>query len=161
MPSLNLRKLQVKYIGISTPEGPSIPRRYTLTHSDQTGDLFLSIGTTYDQNAIAGWYTRLMRDEVLAEYRLEGAEPILHVHCHVSGGLVFGFAGWRYRIFVYHLPGVLEAFRYGDTAFLSAHPCLEQAPIRVHFHSIRARYRRVEDWGSLQDYKIFEGHNET
>lgn len=32
----------------------------------------------------AGWYIRLLRDEVLAEWRWEGA-PALHVHCHVSG----------------------------------------------------------------------------
>jgi hypothetical protein len=152
--SLNLKKLHVKFIGESTSDGPCLPRRYTLTHSDQTGDLFLSIGTEFDQRAISGWYTRLMRDEVLAEYQLEGDAPSLHVHCHVSGGLVFGFAGWRYQIFKYHLPGVLEAFRFGDAAFIRANPSYDQASIQVHFHSLRPRYRRVEAWGSLQDYKI-------
>ena len=33
----------------------------------------------------AGWYVRLLRDEVLAEWQLDGASPALHVHCHVSG----------------------------------------------------------------------------
>ncbi len=33
----------------------------------------------------AGWYVRLLRDEVLAEWQLDGPSPTLHVHCHVSG----------------------------------------------------------------------------
>jgi len=35
--------------------------------------------------AAAGWYIRLLRDEVLAEWGLEGGAPVLHVYCHVSG----------------------------------------------------------------------------
>lgn len=40
-----------------------MPRAYTLTHSDRTGDLFLSIGPKHDEAQVAGLYTRLMRDE--------------------------------------------------------------------------------------------------
>jgi hypothetical protein len=45
-----------------------------------------------------------MRDEVLAEWRDEADGAVLHVYCHVSGGLVFGSAGWRYAIFRRELP---------------------------------------------------------
>ena len=35
---------------------------------------------------VAGWYIRLLRDEVLAEWVVEGGSaPQLHVYCHVSG----------------------------------------------------------------------------
>jgi hypothetical protein len=44
-------------------------RCYTLTHSDTTGELFLTIGPDFDRAQISGLYTRLMRDEVLAEWR--------------------------------------------------------------------------------------------
>jgi hypothetical protein len=152
----HLKKLRVSYIGEATAERPVSPRCYTLTHSDLTGDLFLSIGTGFDKQAVSGWYTRLMRDEVLAEYRFEGQKPELHVFCHVSGGLVFGPAAWRYRIFKYHLPGVLEAFRYGDSAFIQANPHFDQAHIRVYFKSHRPRFNRVEDWGLLTDYNILK-----
>ena len=64
----------------------SLPRRYTLTHSDVTGDLFLTIAKDYDRDQINGWYTRLMHDEVLAEWLQEGGEYSLHLYCHVSGG---------------------------------------------------------------------------
>ena len=46
----------------------SLPRRYTLTHSDVTGELFLTIARDYDKKQIGGWYTRFMRDEVLGEW---------------------------------------------------------------------------------------------
>jgi hypothetical protein len=132
-------------------EGPVIPRCYTLTHSDTTGELFLTIGQEYDEEQISGWYTRFMRDEVLAEWREGDEGPGLHVHCHVSGGLVFGPTGFRDAIFRRELPLVLEAFRYGDRALFAAHPELDHAPIRVRFH---ARYRRVERWGTPADYQI-------
>ena len=68
MSQLNPQKLQVKFAEGITPYGPVIPRAYTLTHSDSTGELFLTVGLQYDHRQISGWYTRLMRDEVLAEW---------------------------------------------------------------------------------------------
>jgi hypothetical protein len=95
-----------------------------------------------------------MRDEVLAEWQDDGDGPCLHVYCHVSGGLVLGTAGWRYAIFRHELPLVLEALRHGDRQLFAAHPELDQAPIKIHFHSRRRRYRRVERWGTPADYRI-------
>ncbi|MBN1138394.1 MAG: staygreen family protein [Anaerolineae bacterium] len=154
MSRLNPSKLHVRFAAGATPEGPAVPRRYTLTHSDSTGELFLTIGADYDREQISGWYTHLMRDEVLAEWGEEESGPALHVHCHVSGGLVVGWAGMRDAIFRQELPLVLESFRYGDAGLFAAHPELDQAPIRVHFHSPRARYDRVEVWGSPAQYKV-------
>jgi hypothetical protein len=131
-----------------------MPRRYTLTHSDTSGDLFLTIGQEYDWKQISGWYTRLMRDEVLAEWCKEKDGAALHVYCHVSGGLVFGTASWRYAIFGRELPLVLEAFRHGDRQLFEAHPGLDHAPIEIHFRSHRRRYRRKERWGTPSDYRL-------
>lgn len=146
-------KLHVRLAKGAGPDGPVVPRRYTLTHSDATGDLFLTVGPDYDQKQISGWYTRLMRDEVLAEWRDESDGPALHLFCHVSGGLVFGGAGMRYDIFRRELPLVLEAFRYGDRELFLAHPQLDQAAIWVHFHSANRRYQKTEPWGTLADYR--------
>ena len=144
---LKPEKLHVRFLAGATAEGPVTPRRYTLTHSDATGDLFLTIGPDYDREQISGWYTRLLRDEVLAEWGHDEDGPALHVTCHVSGGLVLGPAGWRYRIFQRELPLVLESFRYGDRRLLEAHPELDQAAILIHFQATRRRYRRTERWG--------------
>lgn len=154
MSRLRAEKLQVRFAGGVEADGPVAPRCYTLTHSDLTGDLFLTMGLEYDRKQVSGWYTRLMRDEVLAEWRDDGDGPCLHVFCHVSGGLVMGTARWRYAIFRHELPLVLEAFRHGDRKLFEANPHLEQAPILVHFRSRRRRYRRVERWGTPADYRL-------
>lgn len=154
MSRLKPHKLHVKFASGAESEGPVAPRRYTLTHSDTTGDLFLTIGAQYDRKQISGWYTRLMRDEVLAEWQDDEDGAALHVHCHVSGGLVVGPAGWRYAIFRQELPLVLEAFRFGDQALFESQAELDGSPIWVHFHASQRRYDRTEKWGVPGDYRL-------
>jgi len=153
MSKLNPDKLNVQFQDGTSKEGPLHPRKYTLTHSDSTGDLFLTIGSVYNRPQISGWYTRLMRDEVLAEWIVDGDERALHVHCHVSGGLVFGPAGWRDSILKQHLPMVIEAFYFGDRYLLESNPELGESKVYVHFYSSRSKYNRVEEWGILNDYR--------
>jgi len=145
-------KLHVSFARGVSARGPIVPRAYTLTHSDSTGDLFLTVGAEHDRRQISGWYTRLLRDEVLAEWSQEDG-PRLEVHCHVSGGLVLGRAEWRYNIFRGHLPMVIEAFRCGDRELFAAHPELDDAPVSVRFHSTAPRFDLNEAWGELGDYR--------
>ena len=145
MTHLNREMLHIDIAGTISESDPVVPRAYTLTHSDSTGELFLTIDRVHNYPQISGWYTRLMRDEVLAEWQFLN-EPSFHVHCHVSGGFLFGSAGWRNSIFRKHIPMVLQAFRYGDRDLFSAHPELDHAQIFVHFHSTQSKYNRTEDW---------------
>ena len=154
MSRLKPHRLHVSFSTGTSPIEPLAPRCYTLTHSDTTGDLFLTVGLEFDRAQISGLYTRFMRDEVLAQWRDGVGGPALHVYCHVSGGFVFGTAGFRYAIFQRELPLVLEAFRYGDKRFLEARPELDQAPVLVHFRSKRRKYNRVERWGTLSRYRF-------
>jgi magnesium dechelatase len=153
MDHLNPDKLHVDFINGANADGPINPRTYTLTHSDMTGDLFLTISQRYNFSQVSGFYTRLMRDEVLAQWDVnEGVS--LHVHCHVSGGLVFGGPKMRYRIFKYSMPMVLEAFRYGDRVLLSLYPKLATGKIILHFHARQKKFNKDEAWGVLDDYKV-------
>jgi hypothetical protein len=152
MEHLDPSKLSVSFLPGAHPRGPIIPRAYTLTHSDTTGDLFLAIGPTYHSSQILGWYTRLMRDEVLACWQEEEGFS-LHVHCHVSGGLVFGGSRWREAIFRKHLPMVLEAFRYGDRDLVDEIPHLGLAPVLVFFHAREKQLNRTEEMGMFDDYR--------
>jgi hypothetical protein len=152
MSRLKPEKLHIKYKNETAPDAFHLPRRYTLTHSDATGDLFLTVGKDYDMEAIRGFYTRLMRDEILAEWLERGSGPELHLYCHVSGGFVFGTAGFRYNIFRRELPLVLEAICYGEQALFTAQPSLKSTPIFVHFQSRQKRYNHVESWGKSEDY---------
>lgn len=76
-----------------------LPRTYTLTHSIRIGELFQSIAKQYNLSQISGWYTRLMREEVLVRWESDDDLISLHVTCHVRGGLIIGTAGWRESIF--------------------------------------------------------------
>jgi hypothetical protein len=149
------KKLHVKYLPGTDSCVLAIPRLYTLTHSDITGDLFLTIGPHYDTEEISKLYTRLMRDEVLAELKEEHDGLVLNVYCHVSGGFVLGKAGWRYSIFRSELPLALEALRYGDKSLFDQNPELDQVPVFIHFRSSDRRYNKIEPWGIIADYKHY------
>ncbi|MBK5108132.1 MAG: staygreen family protein [Anaerolineales bacterium] len=153
MSELNPNKLSITFMDGVSAKDPIIPRAYTLTHSDTSGDLYLSIGQVYNNPQIFGWYTRLMRDEVLAEWQFDN-QPSFHVHCHVSGSIVLGSASWRYAIFCQHMRMVLEAFRFGDNDLFEVHPNLDRAKIWVHFHSKNERYNKIEEWGQFKEFRL-------
>jgi hypothetical protein len=148
---LSLEHLQVKFMPEVDSKGPVENRCYTLTHSDFTGKLFLSIGLNFDKKVVSGLYTRLMRDEVLAEWLKEGNDYSLHVYCHVSGGIIIGTAGWRDSIFRRELPLVLRCLCNGDRNLFEAYPKLGDSPIFVHFNSSKTKYNKIEQWGTPKD----------
>jgi hypothetical protein len=142
----------VTYLAGTSSDELVLPRRHTLTHSDGTGELFLSIGSEYDIKQISRLYTKLMRDEALAEFISEGDIMEFRVYCHVSGGLVFGMASWRYDIFRSELPLVLEAFRYGDRTLFEHNAKLDNIPIKIHFKSNNSRFNTIEHWGTMAEH---------
>jgi hypothetical protein len=152
MARLDPEKLHVSYLPGVTPDEFTLPRRYTLTHSDRTGELFLSVGSGYDTSRTSRLYTRLMRDEVLAEFVRTRDDLEFRTYCHVSGGLVFGTARWRYNIFRAELPLVLEAMRYGDRALFEQNRRLDDVPVTVVFRSTNKRFNKAERWGTLSDF---------
>ncbi|RLN33362.1 senescence-inducible chloroplast stay-green protein 1 [Panicum miliaceum] len=152
-------KLKVLFLGVDEESGkpgkqPTVlPRTYTLTHSDVTASLTLAVSHTINRAQLQGWYNRLQRDEVVAEWKKVRGRMSLHVHCHISGGhfLLDLIAGLRYYIFRKELPVVLKAFVHGDGDLFSRHPELEEATVWVYFHSNLPRFNRVECWGPLRD----------
>ena len=78
-------------------------------------------------------YTRLLRDEVLAEWREDG----LHVHCNVSveGHWWISWAkSLRALVFRQKLPLVLDTLRSAERDLLMTSPQLLKAPVYVNFH---------------------------
>ena len=57
-------KLKVSFKDNIGKSRPIMPRKYTLTHSDETAELFLSIGNKYDLDKI----NYSVRDEVLGSW---------------------------------------------------------------------------------------------
>lgn len=148
MKRLNPDKLYVEFGTDVTVTEPVIGRKYTLTHSDTTGDLFLSIGIQFAYDKI-----NAMRDEVLAEWRMNNEFPFLYVYVYVDGQFGAEAAAVRDKVFRRELPLALEAIRYGDRKFFAFNSDLDNAPIWVHFDSTDPKYNRFENWGTPEDYK--------
>ncbi|MFX1462336.1 MAG: staygreen family protein [Promethearchaeota archaeon] len=154
MSSLNPEKLHVVYKDSIDANKLILPRKYTLTHSDSTGDLFLTIGTEFEYKQISSLYTRFMRDEVLAEWQENKGQYELHVYVHVSGGFIFGWASMRDKIFRHHLPLVFQSIKYGDKLLYVSNPSLNDSPIFVHFNSKNKKYNKIEKLGQIKDIVI-------
>jgi hypothetical protein len=150
MVDLNPTKLHVVFNDSVESNKLKLPRKYTLTHSDSTGDLFLTIGSDYDHKQISSLYTRFMRDEVLAEWEKKDNHYELHLYLHVSGGFVFGWASLRDRIFRSHLPLVFQTILYGDRKLFENTPELMNSQIYVHFLSKNKKYNKIENFGQLR-----------
>ena len=147
---LNPEKLSVEFRRGISPISPIIPRRYTLTHSDITAELFLTIGLVYAQDKITS-----MRDEVLAQWQNWRNQYFLKVFLQVDGESGSEASAIRNMIFRRELPLALEAIRYGDSEFFNAHPQLDYSPIIVYFNSSIPSYNKIENWGTPADYKIY------
>eukprot|EP00197_Chlamydomonas_leiostraca_P002192 CAMPEP_0202858016 /NCGR_PEP_ID=MMETSP1391-20130828/720_1 /ASSEMBLY_ACC=CAM_ASM_000867 /TAXON_ID=1034604 /ORGANISM="Chlamydomonas leiostraca, Strain SAG 11-49" /LENGTH=407 /DNA_ID=CAMNT_0049536881 /DNA_START=150 /DNA_END=1374 /DNA_ORIENTATION=- len=156
-PPFQPEKLSVTYDADASMGCPSLlTRRYTLTHNDITGDLKLTVGSDYNLEQISGFYTRLLRDEVIAEWMF-GPQPSLHIYCHVSGE-----ERWlappmlRNYIFRREMPLVLETLMYADRQLLSQQPQLRQAQVFVHFQSSEEELDTVELWGTLGERRTWQ-----
>ncbi|XP_058089810.1 protein STAY-GREEN homolog, chloroplastic [Magnolia sinica] len=147
-------KLKVVFLGEEKEKHPGIiPRIYTVTHCDLTANLTLAISDTINIAQLSGWYNKLQRDDVVADWKKVKEEMSLHVHCHVSGAhpLLELAAEFRYHIFTKELPLVLKAVIYGDSVLFNEHPELMEAQVWVYFHSNLNKYNRIECWGPLKD----------
>lgn len=148
MKRLNPDKLSVEYRGQLTPTSPIRPRKYTLTHSDTTGELFLTVGPTYAEDKVTS-----QRDEVRGEWQYKNKEYILYLTVYINGEFGPIKAAVRNRIFRRELPLAIEAIRFGERDFFQAHPILDQAPIYIYFESSYPYFDTTECWGTPADYK--------
>ncbi|MDD2494306.1 MAG: staygreen family protein [Tissierellia bacterium] len=148
MSRLDPKKLHVEYVGATSTE-PIIPRRYTLTHSDVTADLYLTIGLDF-----AYFKLNPMRDEVMGEWILNDENYFYYVYLYVDGKFIPEVKAIREAVFRRELPLAFEAIRYGDNEFFNTHQELDYVPIIVYFLSIDPMFNKVEYWGTFSDYKI-------
>ena len=145
MSYFNPEKLYIKYSDSS--ELDILSRKYTLTHSDFTGELFLTIGKVYDYKKLKQFSVRFMRDEVLAEWLINNRHYELHIYVHISGGFICGGAGFRDKIIRSHLPLVFDIFRFVEREKLNNDSSLRGAEFVVHFESRRKKYHKIERTG--------------
>ena len=146
--TFNPEKLSVNFINETTLTQPVIPRRYTLTHSDVTGELFLDIGTNFAWEKI-----NPTRDEVLGEWRLDEHCLWFFINIYIDQGeFPIDAARKRNEIFKRELPTALTAIRYSDRSLFTAHPYLDYAPILIQFNSQRDSLKTLENWGTFEHF---------
>ncbi|HCW03160.1 MAG TPA: hypothetical protein DGK91_00650 [Clostridium sp.] len=140
-------KLYVEFRPGVTKTEPILGRKYTLTHSDISAELFLTVGLEFAYDKITS-----IRDELLVEWLLSDRGLIFYAYIYL-GEFDPQVLATRDAIFRRELPLALEAIIYGDREFFYAHPQLENAPICIYFDSTDPNYRRYEYWGTVKDYK--------
>ncbi|QCR31320.1 staygreen family protein [Lysinibacillus sp. SGAir0095] len=148
MADFSPQKLKVRFILPASPTEPLKGRKYTLTHSDDSGELFLDIGTDYNNEAI----NMKLRDEVIAEWQNEWQYRLVG-RVYIDGGeYTTEEAQKRYNLFVKHLSSALQGIVFGDRLFFSNYPLLLDAPIYILFESTYPQFRKLTSYGTPKQY---------
>ena len=149
MNKLNPERLSVEYRdGVNATE-PVISRHHTLTHSDDTGELFLTIGTQFAWDKV----NKDMRDEVIGEWKTNGYYIYYNANVMVNiEGQDFNTAMRRYEVFRRELPLALTAIRYGDRFIFDVYPALDNGLIIVNFISTYPQLNTQEIFGTFSSY---------
>lgn len=145
---LNPEKLFVEFRTGATLITPILGRYYTLTHSDITADLFLTIALNYAWDK-----TNSMRDEVLAKWCIGDIGYYFYGYVDVDGEFKPEVTRLRNRIFRRKLPLALKAIRYGDRDFFRVHRELDYVPIWIYFNSANPQYNKFEYWGVPANFR--------
>lgn len=141
-------KLETTLMYPTTEDGGIENRKYTLTHSDETGMLFLDIGDVYNYSAI----DTDMRDEVLGRWiSPKNEQPMLLFYVYVGDG-DFEENSRRYQIFKSHMDMAIAAVIYGDSVLFDTYPELINSAIYVKFDSVIPTFDNYEYYGCVKDY---------
>jgi len=149
MSKFNPERLTVEYRDDVSPTEPIIQRSHTLTHSDFTGELFLTIGTQFAWDKVDAD----MRDEVLGVWKMEGNNLCYNVYVYIDNGEHdLNAAIKRDEVFRRELPLALTAIRYGDRFLFDRYPNLDYALIFITFISSYPQLFKHECWASFSEF---------
>jgi len=145
---LNPHKVFVQYRDRMEPYEPVMGRKYTITHSDTTAELFVFVAENYAEDQI----TR-MRDEVRIAWEENKKGLALIGSVIVDGKGVIGNASIRNKIFYNEMPTALQALREADRFLFDKEPNLDNTPVFIHFISSNPEYDNTYDFGVIGIYK--------
>lgn len=127
---------------------PIMGRKYMITHSDDTGELYVTIGPAYAEDMVGE-----LRDEVRMTWTMLGDNFVLLGEVLVSDPEFEENSKIRNEIFTREIPKALSAMRYGDRKLFEAFPALDKTPILVQFNSNLEEYHKLYHYGYVEDYK--------
>lgn len=148
MKKLSPQKVFVQYRGIIGPYDPIKNRKYTITHSDTTAELFVFVAEDYAEDQVTK-----MRDEVRIAWTESDNGLKLTGSVLVSGKGVLGNAFIRNKIFYKEMPTALQALRQADRFLFDKNPSLDKTPVFIQFISGNPIYDKMYDFGVIGDYK--------
>jgi len=123
-----------------------LKRKYTLTHSDETGMRFLFIGSKYAEEE----YDKL-RDEVVAHWVKSDDDYLLNVFCPLNCSESKYSADERLAIFKRHMPRVLKAIIGGDLSYINSNQKLLGADNHIYY-CYDDDNKIFETMGKVKDY---------
>src|SRR5690554_1513593 len=92
---------------------PVLNRKYTLTHSDKTGERFLYVGDRFREDRFCK-----VRDEVVGEWRLSNDIYSLWLICQLDCEASNYTSQERLEIFKGHIPRVAQIVNFGDADYI-------------------------------------------
>lgn len=142
-------KVNTEYRDNITYTSPIEGRKYTITHSDFTAELFVTIGLKYAEDKI-----NPTRDEVLMEITKLRDENIFYGEVVVDAEGIKGNSKIRNEIFIREMPTALKAIRYADDKLFEEYPDLDKNYIYIKFKSTNPKYNKLRCFGNMGRYKI-------
>lgn len=119
-------------------------RKYTLTHSDETGLRYLFVGAGFRKERCNN-----LKDEVLGNWSEINDQRELHISCSLYSEYSSLTLEERYDKFKSHMPRAITAIIYGDLEYIITNRLLDKA-VCVHFLSdympSHEYYGRVNDY---------------
>lgn len=149
MREMNPQKVFAQYRQTMRPYEPVADRKYTITHSDITAELFVFIADTYAEDQVTA-----MRDEVRIEWKQNENGIVLTGSVIVDAPGISGIPDIRYQIFYREMPTALQALRQADRFLFDNYPVLDNAPVYIRFISSNPEYNKTYDFGFIGNYKI-------
>lgn len=144
------RQVFIEFRELVTPLMPLRDRKYTMTHSDETGDLFVTVATMFAEDKVGP-----TRDEVRLEWSTIKDMPILYGEVLIDGeGISPDKSEVRDNIFKREMPLALQAIYHADEQLFNANPELKNTPVLIHFISSQASYNKLYSFGTIGEYNI-------
>lgn len=150
MSNFNQESVTVRTMPPANSCYPIKGRKYTLTHSDVTGQLFLDIGCEFNTDAI----DPKLRDEVLAEWHIDRSQTLNLIGKVNVDGIHESeiISKNRFDIFKREMKTALKGIVKGDQQLFKKFPDLLDAPIFIYFESNFPQYDLVYFVGRPKHY---------
>lgn len=148
MKKINPKKVFTEFRdGVNKIE-PIEGRKYTVTHSDKTGDLFVTIGLKYAEDKIDKLRDELLLTWTYSDERLKLIGQVLIDNEVIKNSRI------RNIIFKKEMPLALQAIRYADRELFQLNKSLDDIPIEIQFISQSEKYNKIIEFGTMKEYEV-------